>query len=262
MSEISIPDEVKDCRDVKCKDLSHCDKADEYINKILECVEMSAAEALPTPKPPVDSSTKRKPVPGWSQSVKPYRDTAHFWHQVWTSAGRPLNTVLHSIMKKSRNTYHFQYRKCKKAEDIIIKSKLLDACINGNGDIFAEIKKLRRAKPTVATSMDGEKDDIPGHFKNIFEDLYNSANDKDDLKKVMDEVETKTSIANLADVDLVTPAIVEQATKNLNESKSDPQLNFSSDCIKHGTKELFEHLSLVIKCFLIHGHVTYFLLFF
>ena len=104
--------------------------------------------------------------------------------------------------------YHFQYRKCKKAENAIIKNKLLDACINGNGDIFKEIKKLRRSKPTVATSMDGEKNDIPGHFKNIFENVYNSANDKDDLKKVLVEVEAKITEASFSDVDLVTPEVV------------------------------------------------------
>ena len=163
-------------------------------------------------------------------------------------------------MKKTKNIYHFQYRKCKKSEDIIIKSKLLDACINGNGDIFAEIKKLRKCKPTIATSMDGKKEDIPGHFKNIFKDIYNSANDQDDLNEVMVEVESKINEASLVDVDLVTPDIVEEATKNLNDSKSDPHLNFSSDCIKHGTKELFEKLAVVIKRFLIHGHVTFFLL--
>ena len=123
-----------------------------------------------------------KPVPGWSLTVKPFRDKAHFWHQVWISAGRPLNTQLHKIMKKSKDVYHFQYRKCKKAEDMIVKNKLLDACINGNGDIFAEIRKLRKSKPPVATNMDGEKHDIPAHFKNIFEDIYNSANDQDELK--------------------------------------------------------------------------------
>ena len=77
---------------------------------------------------------------------------------------------------------------------------------------------------------------------------------------MFDEVESKINDASLADVDRVTPEIVEQATKNLNESKSDPQLNFSSDCIKHGPKELFTKLSVAMKSFLIHGHVTYFLL--
>jgi hypothetical protein len=258
--EISTPEEVQNCRDVKCRNTDHSEKADEFVRSLLECVEKSAAEALPTPKPKSESPTKSKQVPGWTNSVKPFRDKAYFWYQVWISAGRPLNTELHRIMKKTKNIYHFQYRKCKKSEDIIIKSKLLDACINGNGDIFAEIKKLRKCKPTIATSMDGEKDDIPGHFKNIFKDIYNSANDQDELNEVMVEVENKINEASLADVDLVTPEIVEEATKHLNESKSDPYLNFSSDCIKHGTKELFQKLAVVIKSFLIHGHVTYFLL--
>ena len=259
LTEISIPEEVQNCRNVKCNDPGHCEKADELMNTLLESVEKSAAEALPTPIPP-KPPTNGKRIPGWSTLVKPFRDKAYFWHQVWLSAGRPLNTQLHKIMKKTRNVYHFHYRKCKKAEDVIVKNKLLDACINGNGDIFTEIKKLRKCRPTVATSMDGEKKDIPGHFKNIFEEIYNSANDQDELKEVLLEVESKINETSLDDVDLVTADIVHQATKNLKDSKSDPQLSFSSDCIKHGPRELFEMLSIIIKCFLVHGHVTYFLL--
>ena len=68
---------------------------------------------------------------------------------------------------------------------MISKNKLLDACINGNGDIFSEIKKLRKSKPVVATSMDGVKSDIPGHFRGIFSEIYNSADDKEDLVQVL-----------------------------------------------------------------------------
>ena len=163
-------------------------------------------------------------------------------------------------MKKTRNTYHFHYRKCKKSEELISKNKLLDACINGNGDLFLEIKKLRRAKPVTATSMDGVTDDIPGHFKNIFSNLYNSADDKDELAEVLTEVENNIKSSSIADVRLVTSDIVRKAAKNLNDSKSDPELNFSSDCIKNGTPELFEMLASAMQSFLIHGHVTHYLL--
>ena len=84
-------------------------------------------------------------------------------------------------LKRTRNVFHFQYRKCKRAEELITKNKLLDACINGNGNIFDELKKLRKAKPVVATSMDGVAEDIPGHFRRIFKDIYNSADDSEDL---------------------------------------------------------------------------------
>ena len=145
LSSFSTPDMIKNCTDVKCRDVNHCEKADEFISNILECIEVAAAETLPTPKAKstTDSPSRSKVIPGWKTFVKPFRDKAFFWHQVWTSAGRPLNTTLHNIMKKTRNVYHFHYRKCKKAQEMIIKNKLLDACINGNGNIFDEIKKLR-----------------------------------------------------------------------------------------------------------------------
>ena len=260
LSSFTMPEDILNCKDVKCRDTNHCDKADEFIGKVLRCVEDAAAESLPIPSPPKTLHSKSKHVPGWKTLVKPFRDSAFFWHQVWTSAGRPINTTLHKIMKRTRNVYHFQYRKCRKAEELIKKNKLLDACINGNGDIFLEIKKLRKAKPVAATSMDGVTDNIPDHFRGIFKELYNSANDKEELVGVLTEVEDRINESSLDDVQLVTPEIVKQASKKLQDSKSDPQLNFSSDCIRNGTNELFEKLSAALQCFLIHGHVTHFLL--
>ena len=85
-------------------------------------MEEAALLSLPVIKP--KSSQQKQPRPGWLDQVKPYRDNAHFWNQVWKSAGKPLNTVLHGIMKRSRNVYHYQYRKCEKSEELIKKNKL------------------------------------------------------------------------------------------------------------------------------------------
>ena len=192
LSSLHVPESLY-CKNIKCQDANHCNDADDFITSILEFVQSSATSSLPSPAPPRASTTSKRPVPGWNQFVKPFRDTAYFWHQVWISAGRPLNTELHRIMKRTRNLYHYHYRKCKKAEEKIVKNKLLDACINGQGDIFKEIKKIRAHKPVLAASMDGEKDDIAGHFKNIYSTLYNSTNDQDELKKVAEETESQLS---------------------------------------------------------------------
>ena len=81
---------------------------------------------------------------------------------------------------------------------MIIKNKLLNACINGNGNIFDEIKKLRKAKPVLATRMESTTwYDIPGHFRGIFKDLYNSTNDKEELLQVLDDVERKISHSSM-----------------------------------------------------------------
>ena len=54
--------------------------------------------------------------------------------------------------------------------------------------------------------------------------------------------------------------MIKTAAKNLSDNKSDPVFSYSSDCIKNGTDKLFELLSIAIQSFLIHGHITLFLL--
>ena len=259
LSNIILPDSLLHCRDVHCDDPSHSADADSIIIEVLQRVEKSAYENLPVPVPPKVKSNKSN-KPGWSTEVHPYRENAHFWHKIWMSAGRPINTQLHQIMKRTKNVFHYQVRKLKKSQEIISKNKLLDACLNGSGDLFSEIKKLRNAKPCVANSMDGVRLGIADHFQNIYKNLYNSVDDHEDLMNLCNSVEGKVNSYHLNDVDKVTPDVVKEAAQNLKDSKSDPTYNFSSDCIKHGPDALFNLLSIIIKSFLVHGKVTLFLL--
>ena len=86
-------------------------------------------------------------------------------------------------MKRSRNIYHYQYKKCEKYEETIKKNKVLDACINGDGDLFKEIKSLRKTAQVASNSMDGVRNNIPGHFGNIYGKLYNTHDDDDKMKE-------------------------------------------------------------------------------
>ena len=104
-----------------CQDTGHRDDLDKFTLDVLETIQTVAEEVLPVPTPSNRAPSIR---PGWLDEVKQYKETAYFWHQVWRSAGRPLNTELHSIMKKTRNIYHYQYKKCRKAEEQIKKNKL------------------------------------------------------------------------------------------------------------------------------------------
>ena len=72
------------------------------------------------------------------------------------------------MMKRSRNLYHYQIRKCKKAEEKVKKNKLLDACLNGDVDLFTEIKKMRKIREQPANTIDGVSKVIPGHFAKIY----------------------------------------------------------------------------------------------
>ena len=59
--------------------------------------------------------------------------------------------------------------------NIMKKNNLLDAYLNNNGDIFEEIKKLRRTTPTAAPTMDGVNSKIESHFANKFGDTCSSS---------------------------------------------------------------------------------------
>ena len=54
-------------------------------------------------------------------------------------------------------------------------------CINGEGDIFHELKKLRMVSRTVSKTMDGAKEDVSEHFVNVYERIDNSEDDKEEI---------------------------------------------------------------------------------
>ena len=188
--------------------------------------------------------------------MQPFKDTAMFWHSIWLSAGRPLNTELHIIMKKTRNQYHYQIRKNRKMNDIIKKNRLLNACINNNGDIFDEIKKLRKAPPTVSTMIDGVSYKIESHFANTYRQLYDSIEDDHNLTPVAEHLSKAVDSNSHVYVDKITASLVKNAINHLKNNRNDPINDFTSDCLINARFALTEQLSFLFRQFLIHGHAT------
>ena len=127
-----------------------------------------------------------KKIPGWNDQVRPYRENAKFWFSVWISAGKPLNCELQNIMRRTKNIYHYQVKKCKKAEDQIKKDKLLSALLDPDSeiDLFKEIKNMRKANTLSANKIDDKTKNIEEHFAGLYKTLYNSVDDQDSLQDV------------------------------------------------------------------------------
>ena len=94
-------------------------------------------------------------------------------------------------------------RKCKRAKENIARNKIVDACMNNNGDLFKELKKLRSSRPTIAKSMDGKTKDIPGHFHDIYSKLYNSVDDEKENAEVAKEIESRICCDSVEEVDYI-----------------------------------------------------------
>ena len=90
--------------------------------------------------------------------------------------------------------------------------------------------------------------------------MYNSVEDAENMTKLSEKVELKVGEYSLEDVAKVTPKVVKEAASKLKPGKTDPVFSFSSDCIKVDSENLTDLLSIIIQCYLVHGHVTRFLL--
>ena len=119
---------------------------------------------------------------------------------------------------------------------------------------------MRKSEPVVASSIDGKKGNIEEHFKGIYEDLYNSVEDRENITKILNEINNKINSSHIHDIEKVTPSVVKEASRKLENGKSDPVHKFSSDCLKNAPDSFFDKLSFVIRSFLVHGHVTIYLL--
>ena len=84
--------------------------------------------------------------------------------------------------------YHYHIRKCRRSADVVKKNKLLDACVNGNGEIFEELKKMRRVRKVLPQTMDGSEN-VSERFKNVYQKLYNSVNDVQGTRKMLNQVD-------------------------------------------------------------------------
>ena len=245
-----------ECRDVHCINDDHRVEIDTYVANVLGAVDSSIKSIT---KGKRSNIARAKVVPGWTDAVKPFREDAMFWSAVWNSAGKPINTSLHQVMKRTRNLYHYAIRKCKRATENIKKDKLMNACLAGKNNIFDELRKMRQVKKNAPAFIDGNANPAE-RFAEVYSKLYSCTNDANETEKILQSIDAKIDNNSLQNVDLVTADVIEDVVNEVKAKKSDPVFSFNSDCIKRAPTSLFQHLANMIKSFLIHGHVSRLLL--
>ena len=250
---IQSPPGIRHCQNSHCNDKIHLSDCDNILYDILQSINHSAIKCLPV----TQSGGKMKHgITKWREEIVPFRDKALFWHSVWQSAGRPLNTELHKIMKKNRNLYHFQIRKNKKMTEILKRNTLLDACINNNGNIFDIIRKQRQTTPSVPGMIDGNSVNTETHFAKLYGELYDVVKDKDRLISVKQFLSKTVDPSSLKDIVKITPALIKEAVARIKNNKSDPVFDFTSNCLKNTPSILFDQLSSLFRYYLIYGHIS------
>ena len=255
VDNIDIDNDALCCRDAHCTSADHIGKLENMCNDLLQTISTAVDSNIPTNS---SGSAGSNIIPGWSDYIKPYKEASIFWDAVWVSAGRPLDTELHKLMKHTRNQFHYAIRRVKRQEQELRKSKFLSACLDGKvSDILHDIKSARNKNSKPSTVIDGhsESADIAENFKDIYCKIYNTHNDKDDLKQFIDENNAKISDVDIQLVDSITPEMVKKFIRKFNNNKNDSTFNWKSDALKAGVDILADPLCDLLTSLILHGYI-------
>ena len=110
--------------------------------------------------------------------------------------------------------------------------------------------------PTVSSMIDGVRSNIESHFGNVYMDLYNSVNNREELISVTQHLNKMINSSSINDVEKITPTLVGEAISRIKNNKTDPLFLFNSDCFKNAPLILCEQLSKLFRMYLIHGHIS------
>ena len=124
-------------------------------------------------------------------------------------------------------------------------------------DILHEIKSLRNKNSKSAGVVDGhtESDTIADNFKNIYQNIFNTHNDQEDLKEFLDENNGKISQTDIDLVNTITPQMVKKFIDKFHNNKGDSSFNWKSDALKAGVDILAEPLCDLLKSLILHVYI-------
>ena len=240
--------EVINCDDVLCECEAHKQQIDGLCAALIECC-LKSDHVFPRVK-------KKQCRPNWCEDVKPYRDDAIWWHNLWVQHGRPPMGIVFDNMKESKRQYAYANRRNKRRENIKRKERMAVAISqNHSRNFFKEIKKLNpkvRTPPTIDGKA--EHQEIASVFMDKYQDLYNSVPvDPEVMQAVSSHI--SSNIVDYEESDRnVSKDDVTKALKHLKARKSDGNQGFMSDHVILSCDLFKDYVSQLITSIITHGY--------
>ena len=253
LKDIYFPYNALFCRNIYCDENSHRLDLDAYGIAILEALESAVDLHIP------HSNAFNNSLPSWHEYIKPLRDDMNFWHSVWVSADKPMNTTLHQIYRNVRHKYHYAIRRSKVLRQKAKNDNFIKAASEGKmNDILKELKKQRKPNSSFSSTVDNitNPQQISNHFATIYEEIYNKHNSDDELDGISHGVHQNMSADDLIWLHRITPRLISKLIGKLKSDKNDENFDFKSNAFKVTSYLISKPLCLLIKGFLVHGHFT------
>ena len=119
-------------------------------------------------------------IPGWNRKANKLKESARFWHQLWTDSGCPSSGVLFQIKRNAKHRFKYEVRRLKRRREHIIRDNIGNALSHSrHKDFWKEVRKLSRStrgSRSNAPVIDGLSDpfDISHAFSSKLKDILNS----------------------------------------------------------------------------------------
>lgn len=174
--------------------------------------------------------------------------------------GRP-GTGFYCVMRnKTRTAYHKAVKYINKNKEYIKRCNFLNASLQGDKNLFKEIRKTKQNNKIVSNCIDGLQDNghIANHFASKYDKLFNlpesayNCQNYDDLcctirNKIMSDHDSDRCIVS---VDEIITAI-----RGMKYNKRDGIYEMSTNCFKEAPSELYIHLSFLFNILMNHGYI-------
>ncbi len=253
LSIVDMSPSCHSCTNVRCD--SHYKDIDGYYNAIVTACIESTHVCIP-------KSSPYKPVAGWSEQVKPFKDRSVFWNRLWTDNGCVRQGVIYNIMLKTKADYKRVSRRVIRSQNRLTMERMADGLLNNNTRSFwQEVRKISKSCKSSVSIVDGAQgeNDISNIFLNKYKSLYTSVSyDTTEMKHICDrvnsDVSSQCSTGECNTTHVITPFDVSGAVSKMKLYKGDAQFELFSNNLIHGCDELFEHLSILFNSMLHHGY--------
>ena len=247
---VDLPEyDMLDCDNVQCENTNHKREIDELCAHLIDCC-LAADHVFPR----VSKITSR---PEWTVDVKPYRDEAIIWYNLWIQTGRPSDGIVFENMRESKRQYAYANRRNKRqAKQKRLEKMAVAISNNESRNFFREIKKLH-PRNTTAPMIDNciDPGDIAKVFSAKYEDLYNSVpSDTNTMKNIKSQISRNIHHCSTGNDFAISPAEIDKAIKKLKKQKSDGDKGLLSDHIILSGVDFRYLLGKLITSVIIHGH--------
>ena len=135
----AFPDDLVECCDPNCE--VHFQLLDTLCSQILDCLQRGSCSCLPKVR------KHRHLIPGWNARAHSLKQSAVFWHKVWSQSGCPSAGVLFQIKKNAKKGFKYKVHQLRRQHEHI-KQEQLGAALSQSRqrDLFETLLSLVKVR--------------------------------------------------------------------------------------------------------------------